>query len=461
MNSAQTVVWTRLLLILTLLLPLVILFLLPGGALVGGGPWFWLVLMLSFFAIRALVSRPPVSTERAAEPEFKVLRAEDQLEVAQQVMNVQLATEEAGVRMFRGPLREPAATAYVKLQRASPEGTVPLLQEDQRHGAAIVLLRKPVDEQTRERLGRPWVNVLLFGLTILTTTWAGAAQQEVDLLNNPEKFAVGIPYAFGLLAILGMHELGHYFAARRHGIHVTLPYFIPVPFALGTFGAFIQMRSSAENRCALFDVAVAGPLAGLLVAIPLLFIGLQSSKVIPGQIVGGRLTTPSEPATLEETAPPVVVGGTSVGSSLLLALLAKLAMPEALRYGCLLQFSPLAFAGWLGLFITGLNLMPIGQLDGGHTVRALFGHRVGSAISSVALWSLLLLGLFVWRGLLMWAIIAFFIAGKPIPPLNDLTPLTAGRRWLGYVTLGLLLSILVPLPPELWPAAGLHCPYVR
>jgi membrane-associated protease RseP (regulator of RpoE activity) len=126
-----------------------------------------------------------------------------------------------------------------------------------------------------------------------------------------------------------------------------------------------------------------------------------------------------------------------------------------------LQFSPLAFAGWLGLFITGLNLMPIGQLDGGHTVRAMFGHRVGRAISSVALWSLLLLGLFVWRGLLMWAILAFFIAGNPTPPLDDLTPLTPGRRWLGYVTLGLLLVILVPLPPELWPAAGLHCPYVR
>ena len=127
----------------------------------------------------------------------------------------------------------------------------------------------------------------------------------------------------------------------------------------------------------------------------------------------------------------------------------------------MLQFSPLAFAGWLGLFITALNLMPVGQLDGGHTVRALFGHRVGRVISSVALWSLLLLGLFVWRGLLMWAILAFFIAANPTPPLDDLTPLTPGRRWLGYVTLGLLLLILVPLPPELWPAAGLHCPYVR
>lgn len=457
----RTAVGARLLLILTLLLPLAVLFLLPSGALVRGGPWFWLALVLCFFAIRALLISSAMPAETAAEPEFQMLPPEKQQDVVREVMDVGLATEQAGVRTFHGRLREPAVTVYDKLQRASPEGTVPLLQEDERHGAVIVLLPKPVEEQTLERPGRVWVNALLFGLTVLTTTWAGAAQQGVDLLQNPGEFAVGLPYALGLLAMLGMHELGHYFAARVHGIHVTLPYFIPVPFALGTFGAFIQMKSPAENRRALFDVAVAGPLAGLVVAIPLLLIGLQSSAVVPGQVVGGRLTTPEEPAALEETAPPVVGGGTSAGSSLLLALLAKLALPEALRYGCVLQFSPLAFAGWLGLFITGLNLMPLGQLDGGHIVRALWGHRVGRVVSNVALWSLLLLGLFVWRGLLMWAIIAFFIAGNPTPPLNDLTPLNAGRRWLGYAILILLLLIVAPLPPELWPAAGLHCPYVR
>lgn len=457
-TTLRTVVWARLLLILTLLLPLVILFLLPGGALVRGGPWFWLMLVFCFFAIRALLISPSMSAEKVAEPEFQRLPPENQQDVVREVMDVGLATEQEGVRTFQGRLRESAATAYDKLQRASPEGTMPLLQEDERHGAIIVLLPKPVERQT---LGWPWVNALLFVLTVVTTTWAGAAQQGVDLLQNPGKFAVGLPYSLGLLAMLGMHELGHYFAARRHGIHVTLPYFIPLPFALGTFGAFIQMKSPAESRRALFDVAVAGPLAGLVVAIPLLLMGLQTSAVVPGQIAGGRLATPEESAVLEEAAPPVVRGGTSAGSSLLLALLAKVALPEALQYGNVIQFSPLAFAGWLGLFITGLNLMPIGQLDGGHTVRALFGHRVGSVISSVALWSLLLLGLFVWRGLLMWAIIAFFIAGRPTPPLNDLTPLDTGRRWLGYAILAILLLIVAPLPPELWPAAGLHCPYVR
>src|SRR5262249_16267355 len=175
----------------------------------------------------------------------------------------------------------------------------------------------------------------------------------------------------------------------------------------------------------------------------------------------GRLTTRGEPAAPGEPAPPVVGGGTSAGSSLLLALLAQLALPEALRYGCVLQFSPLAFAGWLGLFITGLNLMPIGQLDGGHTVRALFGHRVGSVISNVALWSLLLLGLFVSLPLLLFAVIPFLLTPHPSLPFHYSTPLTPRLRWLGFVTFSLLMLILVPLPPELWPAAGLHCPYVR
>jgi membrane-associated protease RseP (regulator of RpoE activity) len=311
-----------------------------------------------------------------------------------------------------------------------------------------MLMPKAVEEVALERPTRPWVHWLLFGLTVFTTTYAGAAHQGVDLLREPRRFAVGLPYSLGLLTILGIHELGHYFTARRHRIRVTPPYFIPVPFALGTFGAFIQMRSPTENRRALFDVAVAGPLAGLVIAIPALLIGLQSSAVVPGTIVGG------------DEAARRIIGGTSAGSSLLFALIAKAALPEALKYGYVLHLSPLAFAGWLGLLITALNLLPIGQLDGGHMARAMFGQRTGSTISSLAMWSLLLLALFVWPGLLMWAIIVFFIAGRGTPPLNDLVPLTSGRQWLGYATFAILMLILVPLPHALWPEAGIYCPYV-
>ena len=154
------------------------------------------------------------------------------------------------------------------------------------------------------------------------------------------------------------------------------------------------------------------------------------------------------------------MAGTSVGSSFLFALLSKVALGNAVEYGHVLRLSPLAFAGWLGLFITALNLLPIGQLDGGHVARAMFGSRAGGTISSVAMWSLFLLALFVWPGLMMWAIIVFFIAGRGASPMDDITPVTPGRRWLGYVTFAILALILIPFPHSLWQVAGIHCPYL-
>jgi membrane-associated protease RseP (regulator of RpoE activity) len=194
----------------------------------------------------------------------------------------------------------------------------------------------------------------------------------------------------------------------------------------------------------LFDVAVAGPLAGLVVAIPALLVGLKSSVIVAGSTpeVGG------------------VMHGTSVGSSLLFALLAKVSLGDAVQYGHTLRLSPLAFAGWLGLFITALNLLPIGQLDGGHVARAMFGSRVGGTISSVAMWSLFLLAFFVWPGLMMWAIIVFFVAGRGASPMDDITPVAPSRRGLGYLAFAILALILIPFPHSLWEAAGIHCPYL-
>lgn len=438
-------VWAELLVVLSFLLPLAILFLLPGGGLFAGALSFWLTSLFSFWLIWLLLGSAMTVPVETPQPETRTLGKEEQPDVIRELMEVRVATESEGVKVYRGSLRESAGAAYEKLKHGFSESTVPLVQEDEHFGAAIVLMPKPVEKATLEQPVRPWVHWLLFGLTVVTTTLAGAAHQGVNLLREPGQFAVGLPYALGVLAILGVHELGHYLAARRHDIRVTPPFFIPVPFALGTFGAFIQMRSPPENRRAAFDVAVAGPLAGLAVAIPALLIGLQSSTVLPA-------------AT---TMAPGVGGGTSVGSSLLFALLAKLSLGEALEYGYVLQLSPLAFAGWLGLLLTALNLLPIGQLDGGHMAYALFGRRVGDTVSSVAMWSLLLLAVFVWPGLTMWAVIVFFIAGRTTPPLNDLTPLTRGRRWLGFATFVILAMILAPLPHALWPGAGIYCPYVE
>jgi len=437
--------WSQLLFVLLCLMPLVILFLLPSGGLIGARLLFWLVLMMCFLTLWAILVKGAKTAP--AEEELKILGAEDVPPVVREVMNVALATEQASMRIYRGRIRQAPEEVFQKLKTAFTPQAVPLLQEDDQFGASIVLMPRAVEKATLERRTNVAIHWVLFLLTVLTTIWAGAAQQGVDLLREPARFAIGIPYAFGLMAILGVHEAGHYFMARHHGINVTPPFFIPVPSSLGTFGAFIQMKSPTENRRALFDVAVAGPLAGLAIAIPALLIGLPSSIVAEGAVV-------------PEGGGPITGGVTSVGSSLLLALIAKLSIPDALRQGYVLQLSPLAFAGWLGLIITALNLLPIGQLDGGHMARAMFGQRVGTIISTVAMWSLLLLALFVWPGLLAFAILVFFMAGRSVPPLNDLMPITPARRRLGYITFAILAMILIPLPHAFWTEAGIYCPYV-
>ncbi|MDB6022703.1 MAG: Peptidase [Pedosphaera sp.] len=432
--------WLRFVIVLALLLPVMVLLLMPGGPLLAGVIWFWMLALLSFWVIWLVLGRAGRKARAAVQPEEHVLNF--QPEPIREVMDVKVAVEESGVQVFRGRLLEPASVAYQKLKQALGGQAVPLIQEDDQFGAAILVMPKQIEKAVLERRSRPWVNWLLFFLTLLTTTWAGAAQAGVNLLQEPGRFVVGLPYALGLLTILGVHELGHFFAARHHGMDVTPPYFIPVPFALGTFGAFIKMRSPAEDRWSLFDVAVAGPLAGLAIAIPALLIGLHSSVVLPGSMEIAR-----EP-----------LNGGSAGSSILFALLAKISLGPALLQGSTLRLSPLAYAGWLGLVITALNLLPIGQLDGGHTVRAMFGTRIGRVISNVAMWTLFLLALFVWPGLMMWAIIVFFIAGRSSPPLNDLTPITRGRFWLGWLTFAILALILIPLPQSWWNALGIYHP---
>jgi membrane-associated protease RseP (regulator of RpoE activity) len=189
-------------------------------------------------------------------------------------------------------------------------------------------------------------------------------------------------------------------------------------------------------------MAVAGPLAGFVIAVPALFFGLKTSQIMP--------VTPD----VSELMP----AGTSVGSSLLLVLIRSSRSEGIWTQVSVLRLSPLAFAGWPGLFVTALNLLPIGQLDGGHIARVMFGHRIGNLISSIAVWALVLLATFVWPGLMLWAFIVPLIARRGTPPLNDLTPVTRGRLALGYVTFAILVMILVPLPESMWRAAAARCP---
>lgn len=397
---------------------------------------YLLIVLLLIFWLHLLAGRQRVGT--AAASPSRALPSSEVPPIVLEVMEIAAATEEAGVMILRGVLRLSPEESYRRLSQGLPPGLRPHLRAAE--GGSVVLLVAPTKPTPKPT--RPWLHWLLLGLTVATTTWAGALQQGINLRQDPAAIWRGLPYSLGLMLILGVHELGHYFAARRHGMNVTPPYFIPVPFALGTFGAFIQMRSRPESRRALFDVAVAGPLAGLAVAVPALLVGLGSSEVITG-------------APGDLTAGP----GVSAASSLMFAAMAKLTLGVELGAGHAVRLSPLAFAGWLGLFVTALNLLPIGQLDGGHAMRAMLGHRAGQVLSAVAMWSLFLLALFVWPGLLVWVAIVFFIAGRGAPPADDLTPLSRGRWVLGLLTFALLVSLLLPLPHALWPMAGFHCPY--
>ena len=281
----------------------------------------------------------------------------------------------------------------------------------------------PALPRGRNRL-RP-IHVLLFLTTLLTTTMAGAFQAGVNPLADPTLLARGLPFSLTLLAILMVHEMGHFVVSRLHGVDATPPYFIPgPPFLIGTFGAFIRMRTPTDRR-ALFDVGAAGPWAGFLVAIPAILYGLSLSEV-------GPLADPG--------------GGLLLGDSLAFAALARLALGVAPADVTIL-LHPIALAGWFGLFVTFLNLLPVGQLDGGHVVYALLGrrHRWVARGTLVAILFLATLG---WLGWLVWAVLVAAI-GLDHPPTVDDTPLDPRRKVAAWLTVALFAVTFMPVPVQL------------
>ena len=293
-------------------------------------------------------------------------------------------------------------------------------------------LRK-LNEKT---LTRPGLALALVITTLITTTFAGVAfiagvEDPQALRNDPTLIQQGFAYGASLMVILAFHEGGHYFATRYHKLKSTLPYFIPVPFFLGTFGAYIQMRSPMPNRRALFDIGIAGPLSGLAVSLPILFWGLTHSTLVP---IGDA----SELFTFDTLDP---------SRSVLLLLISKLAIGSDLQATNALQLHPVAISGFLGLIVTALNLMPVGQLDGGHIVHAMYGQRTAAVVSQVARLLMLLLS-FVYREYFMWAVLLLFIPSAE-PALNDVSELDGKRDFLGLLSLALLLMIILPAPAML------------
>jgi len=278
---------------------------------------------------------------------------------------------------------------------------------------------------------------LLFLLTVVCTLAVGAqfAQDYADgvapftydfapwhYLTSTRLLLMGLPFSFTLMTILLAHELGHFFACRYYGISASYPYFIPFPTIFGTMGAFIRIRSPIVNRKALFDVGIAGPVVGFLFAVPALVLAIGYSKIVPG-------ANASADATF----------GVPVLMNAVTRLLHPGITPDALL------LNPVGRAAWVGLFVTGLNLIPIGQLDGGHILFSLTSeyHR---RLSLLAVLILLPLGYFFWNGWYVWAALSLLIGFRHPVLLDRWEPIDAKRRLWAVVALAIFILCFMPAP---------------
>lgn len=283
----------------------------------------------------------------------------------------------------------------------------------------------------------------LAGIDVLDTRFAriGGSWFPVPTGFRVAELAVGLPFALTFVGILLGHELAHYFTARRNRVPVSLPYFIPFPpyFSLvGTLGAFIRIRGLIPRRSVLFDIGIAGPVASFLLSLPALLIGLRLSEALPGGEEGAY------PFLVHFLTEPVWIG-----SSALLHASAVLTVP-GFESGSAVLLHPLAFAGWLGIFVTALNLLPLGQLDGGHILYALAGPRQ-RAVAQAFLVLMAPLG-FVWWGWWLWGGVILLLGRGRVahPPVtNEEEPLGRGRTILAWASFALLLLTFSPAPLRL------------
>jgi membrane-associated protease RseP (regulator of RpoE activity) len=323
---------------------------------------------------------------------------------------------------LQGQLLVASAQAYAHIRvQFERYGYTPLLRREK---AGITVTAVP--GLFAAKASRDSGAIFLFALTVLSVLFSGALMQAPSVSWALTHLLTGLPFALGLLSVLVAHELGHYFAARRLGVATSLPYFIPLPLlnVFGTMGAIIRTREPMHSRRHVLAIGSAGPLAGLLVAVPVLLFGLLRSEVQP---------IPMQPGVMLE------------GNSLLYAALKFLVFGRFLPSGGYDVFvHPTAFGAWAALLVTGLNLMPAGQLDGGHVAYALFGQRA-RWLNRLAVVATVALGL-VWSGWFLFALIVLLIGQRHPEPLDDVTPLSAGEKALAIGMLIVFVLLFTPIP---------------
>jgi hypothetical protein len=376
--------------------------------------------------------------------------------------------------LFRasGRLTVESGAAYEELAAAvKPLGLVPVLREE--NGRHVILLVKDFSR----RGGSPRTNLILFILTLASvifiaafdavpssaipceTPATAASQWKAFLLALQWSLAhlgAGLPFALAFLAVLGSHELGHYLVGRKNNTAVSLPFFIPLPLPgftpFGTMGAVISMREPPKNRNVLTEIGIAGPLTGFLVAIPILIAGLVLSTVESLPATLGSCTG----YTLEGNSIAYILAKLAVFGRMLPSP-ARFDIPPVLYYlrlfftgapspiqGVDVIIHPIAFGAWAGLMITGLNLIPAGQLDGGHLFYAIFGNRAGRILPWIIV-GLVALGLF-WPGWFLFVILIFIFGRSHAEPLDTVTPLSPRHKALAVLGLILFLLIFTPIP---------------
>ncbi len=356
---------------------------------------------------------------------------------------------------YRGKLRQEPEASYDQLTGwLKPYGLTPLFRWDEGRHSILLIPGLP-----KPNPSNPMVNLVLAILTVFSVLLTGATfSMQNPLPSDPLQavlavIANGWPFAVSMLGILGCHEFGHYLVGRYHGVHVTLPYFIPLPFSqFGTMGAFINMKEPPKNRKVLLDIGIAGPLAGLVVAIPVLIIGLSLSQITPLQVGPGQAVQMEGNSILYLLSKFAVFGqllpapASYAGINPLLYWIRYFFTSTPLPLGGVdVNLNQVAWAGWAGLLVTSLNLIPAGQLDGGHMMYVLLGRAKARFILPFILGILILLGFF-WAGWWLWAGIIFLLGRSYAEPLDQITPLDGRRKALAVLALIMFLITFSPVP---------------
>lgn len=364
---------------------------------------------------------------------------------------------------YSGEILIDSQDAYEKLSKNLKSYDVtPLFRVED--GSEIILLLKGI---VKPKPSNPWINLILFILTGISVILAGTLFEYRGPLSTDLNQVLphllptlyrGMAFAASLLAILLAHEFGHYLAARYHGSAVTLPYFIPFPFSpFGTMGAFIQLKEPPKNKRILLDIGIAGPLAGLVITIPLLFLGLYLSQIdkLPLFLPQGQSISLEGNSLLYLLMKFIMFGewlpapANFAGLNPAIYWLRYFFTGQPAPFGAVdVLLHPVAWAGWAGLLITALNLIPAGQLDGGHILYALFGKKSRVVLPFILI-ALIILGT-VWSGWWLWAFLIFLLGRAHAEPLDQITPLDSRRKALAVFGLVVFVLVFTPIPLSLF-----------